>query len=54
MFKFIIGFICGGLALAYYPNYIGDVKGVANNAAKAVAEATEEPSVIDKATSLIK
>ena len=54
MFKFIIGFICGGLALAYYPNYIGDVKGVTNNAAKAVAEATEDPSVIDQAKSLIK
>ena len=54
MFKFLIGFICGGLALAYYPNYIDDIKVVTNNVAKLVADATEEPSVVDKATSLIK
>lgn len=54
MFKFIFGVIVGVIALAYYPSYIGNVKSVANNAAKAVVEATEDPSVIDQAKSLIK
>lgn len=49
MLKFIVGFVIGAVSLAYYPVYIDDVKSVTNNAAKAVAEATEEQKLIDKA-----
>ena len=54
MFRFVIGFVLGAVALAYYPMYIGDVKSVANNAAKAVVEVTEDPSVFDQAKDLVK
>jgi len=54
MLKFVVGVVVGVVALAYYPMYIGDVKSVANNAAKAVVEVTEDPSVFDQAKSLIK
>lgn len=54
MFKFIVGFVLGAVALAYYPMYIDDVKGVTNNAAKAVVEATEEKSLLDQAKDLAK
>lgn len=54
MLKFVIGVVFGVVALAYYPMYIGDVKNVANNAAKAVVEATEEKSFLDQAKDLAK
>jgi len=54
MLKFVVGVVVGVIALAYYPMYIGDVKSVANNAAKVVVEATEDPSVFDQAKSLIE
>ena len=54
MFKFVIGFVLGAIALAYYPMYIDDVKTVTNDAAKAVVDATSEPTVIDKAKDLVK
>jgi len=54
MLKFVIGVVVGAVALAYYPMYIDDVKQVTNDAAKVVVEATEEQSVLDKATDLIK
>jgi len=54
MFKFLIGFVVGAVALAYYPMYVDDVKQVTNNAAKAVVEATEEQNLIDRAKELTK
>ena len=54
MLKFVIGFVLGAIALAYYPMYIDDVKDVTNNAAKAVVEATEEKSLLDQAKDLAK
>ena len=54
MLKFVIGFVLGAVALAYYPMYIDDVKGVTNNAAKAVVEATEEKSLLDQAKDLAR
>jgi len=52
MLKFVIGFVLGAVALAYYPMYIDDVKTVTNDAAKAVVEATEEKSLLDQAKDL--
>jgi len=49
MLKFAVGFVLGAVALAYYPVYINDVKAVTNNAARAVADATSESSLIDQA-----
>ena len=49
MFRFVIGFALGAVALAYYPVYIDDVKAVTNNAARAVVDATNKSSVIDQA-----
>lgn len=54
MLKFVIGVVVGAVALAYYPMYIDDVKGVTNDAAKAVVEATQEPTIVDKAKDLVK
>jgi len=54
MIKFAIGFAVGAVALAYYPVYIDDVKSVTNNTAKAVVEATQEPSLVDRARDLAK
>lgn len=54
MLKFVIGVVIGAVALAYYPMYIDDVKDVTNNAARAVVEATSEPTVIDKAKDFVK
>jgi len=54
MLKFIVGFVLGAVALAYYPMYIDDVKVVTNDAARAVVEATSEPTVIDKAKDFVK
>lgn len=54
MLKFAIGFILGAVALAYYPMYIDDVKNVTNNAARAVVEATEDPTVFDQAKDFAK
>ena len=48
MLKFAVGFVLGAVALAYYPVYINDVKAVTNNAARAVADATSESSLIDQ------
>ena len=53
MFKFVIGFVVGAVALAYYPVYIDDVKAVTNDAASAVVEATSE-SLVDQARALAK
>ena len=54
MLKFVIGVVVGAVALAYYPMYIDDVKQVTNNAAKVVAEATEEKSLLDQAKDFAK
>ena len=54
MLKFAIGFVLGAVALAYYPMYIDDVKVVTNDAARAVVEATSEPTIVDKAKDLVK
>jgi len=54
MIKFAIGFAIGAVALAYYPVYINDVKAVTNSAAKAVVDATQEPSLVDRARDLAK
>ena len=54
MLKFVIGILVGAVALAYYPMYIDDVKQVTNDAAKAVVEATSEPTVIDRAKDFVK
>ena len=54
MFKFVIGFVVGAVALAFYPSYIDQVKAVTNDAAKTVVEATQEKSLIDRAQELAK
>ena len=52
MFRFVIGFVLGAVALAYYPVYIDDVKAVTNDAARAVVHATSESSLVDQAREL--
>jgi len=52
MIKFAIGFAVGAVALAYYPVYIDDVKAVTNSTARAVVDATQESSIVDRARDL--
>jgi len=54
MIKFAIGFAVGAVALAYYPVYIDDVKSVTNSTAKAVVDATQEQSLVDRARDLVE